>query len=131
MSLPADAFPPDEDRTIEAFIEDLDGGGGALKLDPWMCTEVVPKAMARIILAHVPDSGGVCISCGRRPCPLRQTALAYTNGLVADGGNFDGGARTVARGVAQVPEPAQWPRPYVAPPSTGRYSRPPADGSTS
>ncbi|HKT00915.1 MAG TPA: hypothetical protein VJT31_15415 [Rugosimonospora sp.] len=129
MTLPPDAFPADEiradvEKTIQAVIEDLDAGGGNLVMDPWMLTEVVPKAMVRIIETHVPDGSGVCAACDRRPCPLRQTALAYTSGLVADGADF----HTVVRAVAPVPPP-----PYGAHGSrrTGWLRRPPADGSTS
>ncbi|HKT01521.1 MAG TPA: hypothetical protein VJT31_18515 [Rugosimonospora sp.] len=122
MTLPADAFPPDEDKAIAAFIEDLDAGGGNLVLDTWMLGEVVPKAMARIVETHVPDAAGACAACERRPCPLRQTALAYTSGLVADGWDF----HTVVRAVASVP-----PLPYDVSRRTGWLRRPPAEGSTS
>ena len=122
MSLPANEFPADEEKAIAAFIEDLDGGGGNLVLDPWMLTEVVPKAMARIVDTHTLDAAGACAVCGRRPCPLRQTALAYTRGLVADGADYHVLARSAVRGVARVPE---------APVETGWLRRPPAGGSTS
>jgi hypothetical protein len=129
VTLPAGEFPADEEKAIAAFIEDLSGGGGNLKLDPWMHTVVVPKAMARIIDMHVPDATGACYRCGHKPCPLRQTALAYVGGLVADGANFDGVARPVMRGVARVPEPPmeRWPRPYVA----WHADQPPTGGAAS
>ena len=119
MSLTADAFPPDEAKAIAAFIEDLDAGGGNLKLDPWILAEIAPKAMARIIAMHVPDAAGACAACGRRPCPMRQTALAYTSGRVADG--------------SEPPVEALWPPPYGANGSrrTGWLRRPPAGGSAS
>ena len=129
MSLPADAFPADEEKAIAAFIEDLDASGGALVLDSWMLTEIVPRAMARILDTHRPDSAGRCGGCGRRPCPLRQTALAYTGGLVADNADY----HPVARGVARAPRLPDKP-PYDAVNGSRRpgwLRRPPAGGDAS